>query len=291
MQEPTIRQLRHFILVAESGSFRTAAERAFRSQSALSLSVRELEGVLGGNLFQEGRRAQLTDYGRQCLPIARDIVERYERQATSLRSGGRSAMVTMAVLPSFASRWLPGFLATFAADYPDIALRVVDDNSSNIEELVLSGRADIGIVSLSGADPRLSAKVLVKDEFCLACNRKDPLAKEKWLPWSAVKGPRVLGNLTHPLLSGTQASRYVQSPRLFIANMTSLMSLVSSGDWISPLPAMAVPLHATNVVAVPLRRPKIERRIGLIRLRRTASEPAIDVVEKLLRQSVSPNGP
>lgn len=50
----------HFVLVADSGSFR-AAELACRSPSALSLSIRELEAALGGPLFEPERVPRVGD--------------------------------------------------------------------------------------------------------------------------------------------------------------------------------------------------------------------------------------
>ena len=60
----SITHYRHFLLVAELRSFRAAAARAFRSQPALSLSIREMEQRLGQPLFERGNRNTLT---RFCL--------------------------------------------------------------------------------------------------------------------------------------------------------------------------------------------------------------------------------
>ena len=290
MQEPSIRQLRHFVLVAECGSFRAAAERAFRSQSAMTLSIQELEGLLGASLFQPGRRAQLTDFGRQCLPIARDMVERFMEQTSRLHNVSAAASVTMAVLPSFAARWLPDFLELITSRHPEIALRVLDDNSRNVEDMVIGGRVDIGIVSMGTLDRRLVARTLIKDEFGLVCNKDHPLAKNRWLAWSAVQGNKVLGNLTHQLLAGSPAARFVQEPRLFVSNMTSLLSLISKGNWISPLPVLAVPTHFPELVAIPLRRPRVSRQISVIRLKGKTVEPAVAAVESIVMEIVQATG-
>jgi DNA-binding transcriptional LysR family regulator len=282
MHEFSIRQLRHFVFVAECGSFRAAAERAFRSQSALTLSIQELENQLGAHLFEVGRRAELTDFGRQCLPIAREMVDQFAEQSMRLGSISSMPSVTIAVLPSFASRWLPEFLSVFSARHSDIALRVLDGNSRTIEELVIGARADIGIVSLGAADRRFVTKPLLTDEFGLICHRSDPLARAATLPWSKVDRRAVLGNLTHQLLAGGPAAPYVQAPRMFVSNMTSLLSLIANGGWVSPLPVLAVPAHARDVVAVPLRRPRVVRQIALIRLKAKPLTPAVAKIEAIV---------
>ena len=133
---------------------------------------------------------------------------------------------------------------------------------------------------------RLIGNLLIRDEVGLVCNRNHTLAANKWLAWSAVQGNRVLGNLTHQLLAGTPAARFVREPRLFVSNMTSLLSLISKGQWISPLPVLAVPMDLPDVVAIPLRRPKVTRQIGLIRLKGKPLEPAVAAVEAIVTDIV-----
>ncbi len=286
MAEPSIRQLRYFVLVADSGSFRAAAELACRSPSALSLSIRELEAALGGQLFEPERVPRISDFGRRCLPMARDLVERYDEQLRTIKAGAVSATVTVAVLPSFASRWLPAFLSLFAYRHPDIALRVVDDNSRNIEQMVLERRADIGVLSRGPLDRRLDAEGLISDRFGLVCSRRHPLSGRKSIAWSALNGLPLLGNLTHQLLLGTQVYRFVESPRLFIANMTSLLSLVADGGWVSPIPVFAVPRREQDVIAVPLVQPVVEREIAIIRLKTEGLRLPVAAVQSAIREVV-----
>lgn len=63
-----LQQLRHFLCVVEERGFRAAADRANRSQAALSASIKELEKILGQRLFEGGNKATLTPFGETCLP-------------------------------------------------------------------------------------------------------------------------------------------------------------------------------------------------------------------------------
>ena len=68
----TLRQLRAFAAVADTGSFTAAAGRLHLSQSALSVLVRELERELGTRLFdRHTRRVLLTEAGHELLPGVR----------------------------------------------------------------------------------------------------------------------------------------------------------------------------------------------------------------------------
>jgi DNA-binding transcriptional LysR family regulator len=70
-----LRQLAHFLAVAEAGHFTRAAARVHLTQSSLSSSVRALERELGSDLFvRSTRRVELTEAGRALLPAARRTV-------------------------------------------------------------------------------------------------------------------------------------------------------------------------------------------------------------------------
>ena len=72
----TLVQLRHFVALAEAGSFSKAAGRVFLTQPALSHSIQSLEDEWGAPLFDRvGRRIELTPYGREALPRARRLLE------------------------------------------------------------------------------------------------------------------------------------------------------------------------------------------------------------------------
>ena len=65
-----IQHLRQFLLAADHGSFRLAAEGTFRSQAAVSAAMQDLEQQLGAPLFEPGKRAQLTPLGAAVAPLA-----------------------------------------------------------------------------------------------------------------------------------------------------------------------------------------------------------------------------
>ncbi|MEZ5741791.1 MAG: LysR family transcriptional regulator, partial [Burkholderiaceae bacterium] len=67
----TLRQLRCFVEIFHCGKIGTAAERLCVTQSAVSLSLRQLEQTLGVLLFERSTRAMRpTDAARKALPLA-----------------------------------------------------------------------------------------------------------------------------------------------------------------------------------------------------------------------------
>lgn len=85
----TLAQLRHFVTLAEWGSFVAASKRLFLTQPALSRSIQGLEEELGRPLFDRvGRRIELTAFGRETLVKAQRLV----RDADALKQAGRAAV-------------------------------------------------------------------------------------------------------------------------------------------------------------------------------------------------------
>jgi DNA-binding transcriptional LysR family regulator len=84
----TLVQLRHFISLAQTGSFSKSAAALFLTQPALSRSIQALEGELGQALFDRvGRHSELTPFGREAVERARELV----MAADDLRGSGRLA--------------------------------------------------------------------------------------------------------------------------------------------------------------------------------------------------------
>lgn len=82
----TLVQLRHFVVLADVGSFVQASALLFLTQPALTRSIQALEDELGGALFDRvGRRIALTPFGREALGRAQRLVS----DADALKQAGK----------------------------------------------------------------------------------------------------------------------------------------------------------------------------------------------------------
>lgn len=81
--------LRYFVAVAEQLSFSAAARQLHMATSPLSRRVRDLERELGSVLFdRDSHHVQLTDSGRALLPLARDVLTRFDDIPWRMRESG-----------------------------------------------------------------------------------------------------------------------------------------------------------------------------------------------------------
>jgi DNA-binding transcriptional LysR family regulator len=175
-----LRQLEHFVAVAEEGHFTRAASRCHISQSALSTSIRSLERELGSPLFlRTTRRVELTDAGRVLLgeasrtlaaaTSARDSVLAVQGLLRgSLRAGG---IPTPGLLDQAA------LLASFRDLHPGVDIRYIRDTSMALVSEIQSSRLDVALVSLPRQLPHsVMAVPLVTQPLMFVCRPDHPLA-------------------------------------------------------------------------------------------------------------------
>jgi DNA-binding transcriptional LysR family regulator len=124
---PSLAALQAFEAAVRHMSFTRAAHELHVTQSAVSRQIRQLEDFVGHLLFNRTKhRLSLTEPGEVYAKAVRDLLEQAEAatlQVMAYGSGG--GMLTVALLPTFGSRWLVPRLGAFAATYPDIQLNLV----------------------------------------------------------------------------------------------------------------------------------------------------------------------
>ena len=176
-----LRQLEYLVAVAEEANFTRAAERIHVAQPAVSAQIQRLERELGQTLLDRSRRAvRLTAAGEAVLPYAKAALAAVNDmhvavdELTQLVRG----TVTIGTVASH-SVDIPGLLADFHADHPNVEITLGTDSSDNLIENVRTGQLDAAIVSV-GPDEvpeGLEVEVVTDEAIEAAVCRTDPLAK------------------------------------------------------------------------------------------------------------------
>lgn len=174
-----LRQLRHFIALAEEGHFGRAAERVFVVQQALSGSIRKLEDDLGVRLFERTtRRVTLTPAGAEFLVGARATLATLEQTLERTKRAARGEVGRLAVgfVSGLAFGGLPEVVRTFRGRFPDVAVELLELTAAEQEEALRERRIDVGFVLLPVRDPALAREALWRDELIVALPSGHPLA-------------------------------------------------------------------------------------------------------------------
>src|ERR1700736_1074423 len=175
-----LRQLLHFVAVAEEESFTRAARRTNIVQSALSTSIRLLEEELGAKLFiRSTRQVRVTAVGRAFLETAHVALQALKEgkeliaDITSLRRG-KLVLGTVQSLLFFLD--FPALLETFHDRYPEIEVRLCQGSASHLIEQVRSRQIELVILPIGEADPDLSTEIVCSDSLVVACATNHHLA-------------------------------------------------------------------------------------------------------------------
>jgi DNA-binding transcriptional LysR family regulator len=151
-----LRQLAHFVAVAEDGSFTKAARRLDYVQSALSVSVQQLERELGVRLFDRTtHRVALTSAGEALVPAARRTLAAAEETLDAAAAFKGVLRGTLRVGVTGAARAfidVPGVLGRFHRQHPDVEIQIhpAVGSAALLDELRHGG---LDIAFIAGTEP------------------------------------------------------------------------------------------------------------------------------------------
>lgn len=257
-----LRQLSHFVAVAEERSFSKAARRVNIVQSGLSASIRSLEQELGlPLLIRTTRRVDLTDAGRVFLAEVRRVHTALQgaRDAVESVRGMVRGTVHIGTMQRLAPLFdLPAALARFRAQHPEVEIQLRQTGSATLMAEVAEGKLDFAFLSYTGPVPRgLSVMLLGEDPLVFACATTHPLATHEAVSLSMIAdqafvdfepnwGVRVLVDRAF------SAAHLERHSAFELNDVPTLLDLVSHGLGVAVLPRF-VAIDAPGVTCVPLQ--------------------------------------
>lgn len=169
----TLQQLAYFLAAIDHGSFSAAAESLHMAQPSLSEQVRRLEDELGVALFARvGRGLVPTAAGETLRPHAERVLAEVEaaRDAVADVRELRGGVATFGTFGH--SRYYLGVsvVRDFHREHPDVRIRLVGQNSSEVVEAIQAGELEAGVVVLPIDDRGLEIRPAIRDDvlFCSA---------------------------------------------------------------------------------------------------------------------------
>lgn len=176
----TLDQMRTFVTVAETGSFRAAAIRLSRVQSAISHSIANLEGQLGVEVFdRSGHRPVLTPEGAALLVNARDILLRVDVMRARARGIGDGVELELSlVVDSLFPLSIVGKALTHIREkFPSVAVRLSVEPMGGPLNTLLEKRCTLGIiVGEHFRDPRVALDAISSIALIAVVAPTHPLA-------------------------------------------------------------------------------------------------------------------
>jgi DNA-binding transcriptional LysR family regulator len=250
----TLEQLRIFVEVAERQHLTQAAAALFLTPSAVSSSIKALEERYGTPLFDRvGRRIETNDAGRMFLVEARRTLASARATELALAEMGSLQRGSLAIHASqtIASYWLPPLLVRFRQAFPAIALELAMDNTENVAEAVMQGRADLGFVEGGVDEGRLALTPVGEDRLVIVVGPKHPWADGRPLDKDDMPGARWImreaGSGTRSAFEAALAALGVPPEALVVAlalpSNEAVRSAVMAGAFAGALSELVVAPH------------------------------------------------
>ena len=151
----TLRQMQIFLNVVSSGNLTNVAKNMNISQSAVSMSIKELENILGRPLFDRiNKKLILNELGRafhkEILPIFKKLVDiEYE-----FKNSEHKGIIRVGASTTIVDYLMPSIICTYMRSYPDVKITLKEGNTQEIANMIKDGSLDIGFVEgfVSGSE-------------------------------------------------------------------------------------------------------------------------------------------
>ncbi|GAA5178340.1 LysR substrate-binding domain-containing protein [Rugosimonospora acidiphila] len=262
-----LRQLAHFVAVAEERHFTRAAARVHVVQSSLSSSIGALERELGEALFvRDNRRVALTQAGRALLPAARRALAAAEdgRDAVAGVRGVLRGELLVGAIQTFGVVDLAALLGRFRRAHPGVTIRLRHAAAPALARAVVDAELDVAFVDGPIDRSSLTRIDLGNDDLVLAVPGDDPLAgratvrlDDPALRERVFVEYREDSALRAQIDAACAAAGLARRIGAEVQNMQYLVEFVEQGLGVAVLPpaaVRAVPRVRAVPIAPPLRR-------------------------------------
>ena len=168
-----------FLEVAKQGNFSRAGQKVFRSQSAVSAQIHQLEEEYGEKLLDRaGKSVHLTPAGKVLLEYARQMLSLRDESLRSVADQNATPRGILAIGVNEATCLyvLPDAFAEYSRLYPAVQINIYRNFSRKIVERIESGALDVGIVTLPVRSPSLKVHSIFRDRIMVMVSPRHPLA-------------------------------------------------------------------------------------------------------------------
>lgn len=268
-----LRQLRYFVRVVECGSMGRAAVELDVVTSALSQQISRLESELSVRLLQRTKSGVLpTTAGLAFWHRAQLVLRNAEDAVRAAKSGRLAGQVTVGLAPSTSGILAVPFMKAMNERYPDVALRLVEALSGNLELMLNARQIDLAILFGGARNKRFSSSpLLVEHIFAISSRALNAITCDEALSVSDLASfPLILPSHPHGLRMLIDAAFEKHDVQMNVVaeidGLAILMDAVGAGLGVTLQPSSALARRDASLFnTAPVDD------IGLMRLNRLAS--------------------
>ena len=285
--------LRALVEFARAGSVVGAADRLYRTPSAITRQLQRLEAALGAELLDRSvKPPRLNSLGSRVLEQARDVLQRTEALKSVTSSDAEPHGLLRIGLPHpLAEGTLIGPILAVTEIYPRVRVRLVSELTSELFRRLIAGELDVAAVLLpegKTAPPPLVTNIIASDRMEIVQSAAGRITAD----WKSLgTAPWVLNPpgcpLRASLIDRMQRDGFTPMIAAEVHNMHLQLAFVQSGYGVGLLPARFIAKnHSINTVRI-LRPPSFDLHpsIAMVRAGQLgALDKAVGLLERGIRQ-------
>ena len=263
------RQLRYFVTLFEEGSVTKAARRLGVVQPALSMQIRKLEEEYQTKLFERTSRGVTpTAIGIEFYTKAILILNDAREASTFLRDSGDKVLgdLVIGVMPSISSSILAPTINEFLGKHTEVRLRVMEAYSDSLTETLLSGGVDFAFINGDTRSKDIGYLDVYVD-YLVLLRRNDPDIQGSTFRASDLQQLKLALPSVRQGMRRTVDSLFssvpTPEPDIEVDSLNAVLELVSTSDYCSILPSLAVrsAVAAGRIKALKLVEPEFPHSV------------------------------
>ncbi|EKZ8999545.1 LysR family transcriptional regulator [Vibrio fluvialis] len=285
----SLKQLAVFEAVADCGSVSAAADKLALTQSATSMSLAQLEKMLGRPLFErQGKQMALTHWGMWLRPKAKKLLQ----DAQQIEMGFYdqhllSGEIRLGASQTPAEHLVPDLISIIDSDFPEIRIELGVKSTQGVIEGILDYKYDLGIIEGRCDDNRIHQEVWCRDHLTVVASAHHPFAKRdfvslaqleqaKWVLREHGSGTRkTFDSSIHKLIADLDVWREYE-------HVPVLRSLIANGSYLTCLPYLDVERYIQSGQLVALNVPELnmERTLSFVWRADMSENPLAECIKR-----------
>jgi len=240
----TLRQIEIFLKVVELEFLTKVGKELDLSQSAVSMSLKELENILGKKLFDRiNKRLVLNEIGRSFYQTVQPIYKKLRDIESEFKNSEDKGSIRVGASTTIIDYLMPTIVCDYMSKYPNVQIGLKEGNTKDIVELVKSGKIDIGFIEGNVEDSEIIKEAIGEDELVIVTANEElkdkkvtleDIANYKWVLREEGSGTREVF-LNYIKDSGVKLNIFLE-----LGHTESIKSLLLSKKPLSCISILAV---------------------------------------------------
>ncbi|WP_077339082.1 hydrogen peroxide-inducible genes activator [Pseudocolwellia agarivorans] len=271
----SFKQLYYALAIEKTLHFKKAAEACNVSQSALSTAITELEKQLGVTIFERNNKQVLvTHNGQLILTKAKKVKLELDEllQISQTNKQPFSNPMSIGVIPTIGPYLLPKVLPEVRKQHPDFKLRIIEEQSHTLVDMVRTGDIDAAILALPFPIEGLMSFNFWKEDFYWICHKDECPSKLQEITSEELEIEKLMllkdGHcLKEHALAACSLQNQTQKSDFDSATLHTLIQMVAGKLGTTLVPHMALDqlIHnESELRAIHLNEPSPHRSIALV---------------------------